>query len=223
MNTTTAAESITEAVVYWRKGDKAMLMIFSLHVWLGGDRICWRWTRFWFTLRWQCFPSVRLHLLLLNDFKETQYFTFIFVFVHLTVQLFPLLFPVPWGICICLLNSRLPDKYVALPCDGSPLSSTTLAGVMALADFPMLCDGNIFNNETLREAHGGICRASHKSSKFLCGPGTATGLKKTKRKSKSIIISVMNPCQWAQDHPPFFSAGILGKVFFPFENCTLLD
>lgn len=44
---------------------------------------------------------------------------------------------------------------------------------MAPADFLMLCDGNIFNNETLREAHGGICRTSHESSKFLCDPGAA--------------------------------------------------
>lgn len=79
---------------------------------------------------------------------------------------------------------------------------------MAPTDFLMLCDGNIFNNETLREAHGGICRALHKSSKFPCGPGAATDF-------LGIVITVMSLSQWAQDHPPAFSA-VLGKVLLLF-------
>lgn len=184
MNITTAAESTTEAVVYWRKGDKPMLMIFQ--------SACMTWrrsyllalNRFLVYLEMAVFPQRKTASAVAEWFQRDSILHF-----HL---------------CLCALNSatlptslscpmRRPHLFVKipncqinmspLPCDGSPLLSTTLAGVMALADFLMLCDGNIFNNETLREAHGGICRASHKSSKFLCGPGTATGLKKTKRKS----------------------------------------
>lgn len=178
MNINSAAESTPKAVVCWSKG-KSHFHDFQFAC------MTWRWSfllalnRFSHDLEMALFPQPKMASPVAERLQR-------YAILH-------------FHLCLCAINSttlptslscrrkhlqhlfvcwfppaRLVCHPPSLPCDGSPLPSPTLVGEMAPADFLMLCDGNFFNNETLREARGGICRASHELSKLLCGPGAAT-------------------------------------------------